>query len=183
VGGLTLAPFRSSPVRDILLPANLIVLALVVFGVLASSVGSDLRLVPRGGAGPGAGPADPGEHGKLTVRVVHVRNATGTVLVALYAHGPLQDRANVLARQALPASTAGVTAVFDDLPRGTYAVMAVHDENGNGFPDMGPGGGPPVEGTGTSGAVALTQGPPTFEDARFVLDRDELEIEIPVVYR
>ncbi len=177
-----MAHLRASLIRDVLVPANLIVLAMVVFGVLASSVEGELRRAPAGST-PGAGPADPGERGKLIVKVVHVRNASGNVLVAVYAHGPLQDRANVVARQALPASTAGVTAVFDALPRGTYAVMVVHDENGNGMPDMGPGGGPPLEGIGTSGAVAPTQGPPTFEDARIVLDRDTLEIEVPVVYR
>jgi uncharacterized protein (DUF2141 family) len=169
----------ASVVRDVLLPANLIVMALIVFGALASSVDGDLRFEASGGAAPAAAPA---EHGKLIVKVVRVRNDSGKVQVWVYASGPMQDGANIVARQALPASAGGVTAVFDDLPRRIYAVMAVHDENGNGTPDLPPGGGPPAEGIGTSGEIRLTRGPPRFEDARFALDRDELAIEVPVIY-
>ena len=170
----------SGLVRDVLLPANLIAMALIVFSALAWTVEGDLRLEPPAA---GAGPVVPGERGKLAVEVVHVRNASGKVLVWVYGKGPMQDGANIVARQAVPASTGGVTAMFEDLPRGAYAVMAVHDENGNGTPDLPAGGGPPTEGMGTSGTAGITRGPPSFEDARIVLDRDELDIEIPVVYR
>jgi uncharacterized protein (DUF2141 family) len=184
-----MTPLRPGLVRHVLVPANLIVVALVVFGMLASTVEGDLRRVPRDvdpdlprPAAQAAAAADPGKRGALTVKVLHVKNAAGKVLVWVYARGPLQDGTNIVARRVLPASTAGVTAVFDDLPRGPYAVLAVHDENGNGILDMGPAGGPPAEGIGTSRADGLLRGPPTFEEARFDLDRDALEIEVPVLY-
>ena len=184
-----MTPDRSSLVRQVLLPANLIVVALIVFAVLASTVEGDLRRVPgevdpdlpRPPSAQGAAQDEPGRRTRLTVQVVHLRSATGKVLVWVYRKGPLQDGANIVVRQALPASTAGVTAVFEDLPRGPCAVMAVHDENGSASLDLRPAGGPPAEGIGISG-TSLLKGPPSFEDARILLDRDELRIEIPIVY-
>lgn len=185
-----MGPIPSTLVRSVLLPANLIVAALVAFGVIASTVEGDLRRVPRAidpdlaraPAGAADGAVDPAKHGKLTVQVARVRNATGKVQVWVYDKAPLTDGANIVARRLLPASPQGSTAIFEDLPYGPYAVMAVHDENQNENIDMKGTGGPPAEGIGNSNGKGPLQAPPSFEDSRFVLDRDALEIEIPLFY-
>ena len=87
-----------------------------------------------------------------------------------------------MASKAMPASPEGCRAVFEDLPQGTYAAVAYHDENGNGTLDMRGRGQPPREGIGHSGRGGPLTGPPTFEDSRFVLDRDALEVTVPIFY-
>lgn len=180
---------RSSLVRHVLLPANLIVAALILFGVLAWTVEGDLRRVPANvdpdlpRPPPAASAtADAGRRARLAVKVTHLRNASGKVLVWVYGKGPFQDGSNAVERKALPASAGEVTAVFEELPRGTYAVLAFHDENGNERLDFDRAGGPPAEGTGVSNAQVPLQGPPSFDAARFALDRDALEVEVPVFY-
>jgi uncharacterized protein (DUF2141 family) len=183
-------PLDASFVRSVLLPANLIVAALVIFGVLASTVEGDLRRVSteiapdlrRPPAGAPAGAVEPSKRGKLTVKVTRVRSSTGKVLVWLYSRGPFRDGGNIVARRSVPASPEGCTAVFEELPQAWYAVLAVHDENGNDDIDRKSLSGPPAEGIGTSNARAPVQGPPIYDDARFLLDREALEIEIPVFY-
>ena len=189
----------SSPsVRETWLPAGLILAALAVFAAFAFRVPGDLRLVSpeidldlrrsppasAGGAGPAAaeaGTVDPGRRGKLVVHVTHVRSAVGKVSVAVHDHGPLIEGTGALRVQAVAASPAGSTVVFEDLPQGTYAVTAFHDENGDGRVDGVPGR-PPREGVGASGTASPASGPPRFEDSQFTLDQGALELEIRLFY-
>jgi uncharacterized protein (DUF2141 family) len=172
-------------VRAVLLPANLILVALVVFAVLASTVEGDLRRAPGGPDAdlpqPGGGPvAIPSFRVRLTVKVTSVRNDKGKVLVWAYDKGPLTERGNVVAAAVIAAATQGVEVSLE-LPRGSYAIMAVHDENDDGKLEVPPGG-PPAEGMGLTGSQGPLQGPPDFERARIELERDVMEIELPVVY-
>lgn len=182
-------PLDHALMSSVVLPANLIVAALVVFGVLASTVEGDLRRVSReidpdlrrAPAGE-AGAVDHGKRGTLTVKVTQAVNAAGKIQVLVFAKGPLTNGSNVVAREIVPAFPQGSTAVFENLPYGSYAVLARHDANGNGNLDMKRPGGPPAEGIGNSGSRGPLQGPPTYEDSRFVLDQDALEIEVPLHY-
>lgn len=181
-------PLDRSLVGSVLLPANLIVAAIAVFGVLAFSVEGDLRLVSkeidpdlrRPPAGEAADAPDPSKRGTLTVKVTRAQDASGSIQVLVFDQGPLTDGAHVVARKSLPASPEGSTAVFEGLPYGGYAVLAHHDANGNGKLDMKQPGGPPAEEIGSSGSRGPAAGPPTWDDARIVLDREALEIEIPL---
>jgi uncharacterized protein (DUF2141 family) len=188
----------SPTVRDGWLPAALIVGALAVFAALAFRVPGDLNRVPAAidpdlvrtpPSGPGSGhpatgsaPVDPTRRGRLTVSVSGVRSARGAIVAALYTRGPLTGGEGILALQRAAAGPGTVRLVFDDVPRGTYAVTVFHDENGDGHLEQRGGGGPPVEGIGVSGAEGPPTGPPRFEDATFVLDRDALDLSIPLHY-
>jgi uncharacterized protein (DUF2141 family) len=116
------------------------------------------------------------------VKIDHVRSGQGRVVVAVYTRGPLTSGEGILTAQSAPASPDGVKVVFDDLPQGTYAVTAYHDENGNGRLDMRGPNAPPAEGIGMSNQLGLPTGPPLFEEARFLLDREALELTVPLHY-
>ncbi len=183
-------PLDRSFVRSVLLPANLIVAALVICAERAFTVEGDLRRVsrevdpdlPRPPADGAAGALDASRRGTLTVRVTGARDASGRIAVMLFDQGPLTSGIHVVAQKWVPASPQGSAAVFEDLPYGWYAVVAYHDANGNGDLDMKGPGGPPAEGIGNSGSRGPAAGPPVFEDSRIVLDREALEIEIPLHY-
>jgi uncharacterized protein (DUF2141 family) len=162
----------------------------VVFGVLASTVEGDLRRVPEAPDAdlprpppPDGGPAVvPGFRARLTVQVTGARSDRGMILVWVYDQGPLTETTHVVARASIAAATHPVDVTLE-LPRGSYAVMAIHDENDDGTLELRPGGGPPAEGMGLSGSPAALQGPPDFERARFELEGDGKAIEVPLVYR
>ena len=96
----------------------------------------------------------------LTIDVAGLKNAHGTVMVAVF------DRADHFLTQ--PVRTAAVAAQpgqvqlrISDLAPGDYAVSLYHDENGNGKLDKNPVG-MPTEPYGFSNDAAGSFGPPSF---------------------
>ena len=69
--------------------------------------------------------------------------------------------------------------VFESVPYGTYAVSAVHDENGNGTLDQGDFG-IPLEAYGFSNNARGQFGPPTFEASAFSFTPDSTTVTIEV---
>jgi uncharacterized protein (DUF2141 family) len=181
-----MGPIRSPFVRSVLLPANLIAAALVVFGVLVSTVEGDLRRVPKTvdpelRRPPAVIDMDSRRRGNLTVWVTRARSSAGKIQVWLYRKGPFTDGSNVVAQRTVPASPRGSVAVFEDLPWGVYAVQAFHDENENQKLDLRPDG-TAAEGLGASSFTAPLWGPSSFEEARFVLELEAMEIEVQLFY-
>lgn len=84
------------------------------------------------------------------------------------------------ARLAVPAAAGRVEARFSDLPAGRYAVIAYHDEDGNGRLNLRFGM-IPVEGYGLSNAPEVA-GPPKFSDAAFELREPAGAIEVRLNY-
>lgn len=75
---------------------------------------------------------------RLKVRAEHVESDMGMVRVEVYEDADAftgTRTAEPLREQVLPAAPGRVTAVFDDLPPGRYAVRVMHDENNNGVLD------------------------------------------------
>jgi uncharacterized protein (DUF2141 family) len=70
--------------------------------------------------------------------------------------------------RSVPASTGRLR--IEGLPRGSYAIAVIHDENGNAKLDTFAG--IPREGFGFSRNPAIGFGPPRFTAARFVIDGD-----------
>lgn len=114
-------------------------------------------------------PANP----RLQLWIAGARNARGSIQVAVFTSEETwlrEGRARLVRR--VPASTSPVSVTVDGLPPGTYAVSVFHDENNNRridlktFPPM------PDEGVGTSRNARPRMSAPSFEGARFVLDRN-----------
>ena len=105
----------------------------------------------------------------LTVTVKDVRNANGSVLIAVYDLSGFGKPELAKAKQKAGANAGEVKFVFQGLPAGKYAVAAFQDENGNGKLDRNSLG-VPTEGYGFSNDAQGTTGPPNFNQAAFDFD-------------
>lgn len=104
--------------------------------------------------------------GELTIRVTDIRATDGVVKVSLVdsAAGWDNQAPPVAANGARPVDGAA-TIGFGEVKPGNYAVMVMHDENGNGALDTNFIG-MPVEGYGFSNNPDVMR-KATFEEARF----------------
>ena len=81
---------------------------------------------------PGANATD------LTIRIKGARDASGSVVAALYGSKPAFPKdGQQYAGFRTKAATGGASVTFHDLPPGDYAVTAFHDENNNGKLEIG----------------------------------------------
>lgn len=112
----------------------------------------------------------------ITVTVPNVSGAEGVVIVALYS-----SNENFMKREAT-ASKNGIikdgksTVVFENVAAGEYAIVCLHDKNSNKRMDFNEGG-MPLEDYGSSNNV-MAFGPPTFEDAKFIVENKSLDLTI-----
>ena len=106
----------------------------------------------------------------------------GNVLVCVTANpryfpncskDPQGHRARVAARNA-------GSVKFNDMAEGTYAIALLHDENANDKMDMAIF--LPKEGFGFSRNPAVVTGPPKFNRAAFLLDRDDAKQMVKMKY-
>lgn len=117
---------------------------------------------------------------ELEVRISNVAHERGNVRVTLYA-GPEGFRHEERSLRVIeqPAAAGPVTVRFNDLATGSYAVIAYHDENGDGTLNRFLGM-VPTEGYGLSNNPKL-MGPPRFDDAALQLEADA-SIEVRLNY-
>jgi uncharacterized protein (DUF2141 family) len=119
----------------------------------------------------------------LTVKVNKLQNSEGVVQFALYNKDgsiPDQHYEKYYKMETSSISDGSAVITFTGLPKGTYVVNILHDENKNGKIDKGFI--LPKEGLGFSNYHAL--GPtnrPNYERASFELNGD-MTIEIKVIY-
>ncbi|TSA20558.1 MAG: DUF2141 domain-containing protein [Betaproteobacteria bacterium] len=115
----------------------------------------------------------------LEVAVHAVRGGEGQVKLMLFDR---EDgfRKEDKARQVLALPAAAGTGVFRDLPPGRYAVIAYHDENGDGKLNLRFGMFP-KEGYGLSNNPKIS-GPPKFNDAVFEVLEAGKRIAIHLAY-
>jgi uncharacterized protein (DUF2141 family) len=128
----------------------------------------------------GAQSSCPGIH----VKVLNIRNSTGTVACALFespAGFPnefLRYATNIM---VIRIRAAQARCDFLDIPSGTYALAVVHDENTNGKLDTNRLG-IPKEGYGFSNDARALLGAPSFSAASFQYDGQNLEPTISLHY-
>lgn len=111
-----------------------------------------------------------GTAAELEVRVSNIQSADGIVRIGLFnaaADFPDQEWRGLM----LPAEPGTVTALFDDVPPGRYAVSAHHDLNENQRLDTSAIG-RPVEPYGFSNKARGVFGPPSFDQAAFDVEED-----------
>jgi uncharacterized protein (DUF2141 family) len=121
----------------------------------------------------------------LTIKITGIRNAKGKINVALYRDGKgfPTDPASAVAAQRIEIDPQSLTAtaVFKDLPQGNYAAAVLHDDDMTGQMTFDAQG-IPTKGYGISNNPDTTGGPPTPEDAKFVVNQPESAIEIKMTY-
>ena len=132
--------------------------------------------------------------GELRITIDGIRSSQGLLLIGLYDSastfvravdaadepGFLVDpqRFGAVALRANRARKSGV--VFTNLRPGRYAVVALHDENGNGRLDKNVLGFP-TEPYGFSNGAEGFLGPPSFRDAAMALGAGDHAIRIELI--
>jgi len=104
----------------------------------------------------------------LEVKMTGFKNDTGKVKVGLY-DSEFSFLKTIYKSAAVDIKSGTASVVFKDVPKGTYAISVYHDENSNGALDRN-GFGIPTEGYGTSNDAKGFMGPPSFEDAKFIVN-------------
>ena len=127
--------------------------------------------------------ADENASFSLTLQVDKLRNSKGVVIFNLYNRdGTIPDKKfeKFYKQQTSNISDGAAHTVFQDLPKGRYAVMILHDENKNNMPDKGFV--LPTEGVGVTNYSSIgVRRRPNFKKASFELDSDT-EKNIKVTY-
>ena len=121
---------------------------------------------------------------EVTVTVSGLRNDKGDVLLSLFRSkdGFPEDPSKAFRTFQASSSTKGVKAIWAEVPYGTYAVAALHDENRNKKLDKG-WFGIPKEGTGASNNPNPKRRAPRFDEAKVTLDRDRVRLRILIRYQ
>jgi uncharacterized protein (DUF2141 family) len=121
---------------------------------------------------------------RIGVMVGGFRNRAGVLRLKVVSEGagfPGSDE-HVVAKRRLAIDADPMRVAFAGLAPGDYAVVALHDEDDDGELDRWLGF--PNEGVGFSGGARIRFGPPSFEDARLVLeDGSDAEVTIEMQYR
>src|SRR5579862_8190043 len=113
--------------------------------------------------------AGPASAARIIVTIDGLHSAQGNVFVGLYASPTKFLVGNQTdAMKRVPASPSPITVTFDNLPPGTYAVGAYHDENANNHLDTNLLG-LPIEGYALSNGVRAVFAKPKFIEAAFTV--------------
>ena len=116
--------------------------------------------------------------GDLTVEIKGVASDTGNVMVALYKKDD-KWMGRSTAGTTVAAKKGVVSVSFKDVPEGEYAISLFIDENSNGKMDSNAIG-IPIEPYAFSNDASGNFGPPTFEQAKFVVGKDSKSIVINI---
>ncbi len=123
------------------------------------------------------------EKSTLEIALSNLKNDRGFVLVSLFnsSEGFPGKSENAIRTQKIEAGSNEGKIVFEDLPRGTYAVAVFHDENDNGKLDTNMLG-VPTEGYGSSNNQKKLFRAPNFDECKFKLDKDLVKNTISLNY-
>jgi uncharacterized protein (DUF2141 family) len=122
----------------------------------------------------------PGIH----VKILNIRNSTGTVDCALFDSPVgfptefLHSATNVM---IIKIRKTQARCDFEDIPPGTYAMAVIHDENMNGKLDTD-WLGIPTEGYGFSNQSEGASGVPSFSAASFRYDGRSVDLTMSLHY-
>jgi len=119
--------------------------------------------------------------GDLVVDVRECRSNAGVVAVTLLLVAQHDAAVEPYATHIVPAQEGLVTARFAEVPPGRYAVSVMHDEDGDGELDVGPGG-LPLEGVGFTHDPAVDAGSPDPSDVAFSHGRGESLVRVTLNY-
>lgn len=123
-----------------------------------------------------------GSKADLTISISNIRNAKGSVLVAVFKDGvgfPSDNDKAVDNLKLTPGQAAKF--VLEDLEPGDYAIALLHDENNNGRMDK-KAIFLPKEGFGFSNDAMGTMGPPGYQKAKFKVTSPKTSIRMKMKY-
>jgi len=113
----------------------------------------------------------------VTITINNIKNDNGFILLGLHNQETFMVREKPALKKIKEEINNGeIKVVFKNIPEGQYAIMVVHDENANNRMDFELNG-MPKEDYGTSNNE-MSFGPPRFEDAKFKVTDENLDLEI-----
>ncbi|MDT0676229.1 DUF2141 domain-containing protein [Autumnicola musiva] len=115
------------------------------------------------------------EKEKIIVTINNITGDEGEILFGMYTENTFM-KAEPEFRVLSKIKDGVATATFEKVPEGTYAIIALHDKNGNKRMDFDSSG-MPMEDYGTSGN-SMSYGPPQWNDSKFAFDKGIREIVI-----
>ena len=120
------------------------------------------------------------ERGTLNIKITGFENDNGECWFALDNSKEIyESEDSVFIGKILPIINRTVQVRLDSLNYSVYAIRVFHDENSNGKLDLNFLG-IPLEDYGYSNNVSAWFGPPSWEKAQFIFNKEELTIEISV---
>ncbi|MCM5664295.1 DUF2141 domain-containing protein [Galbibacter mesophilus] len=111
----------------------------------------------------------------IEVTIDNITNSNGMVLLSLHTEDTFMKGKGIKNLQS-EIKDGKVTMTFTDVPSGTYAILALHDENDNKRMYF-EASGMPKEDYGMSNND-MTFGPPQFSDAKFEVENTDMEMTL-----
>ncbi len=110
----------------------------------------------------------------VTVTIENVLSDDGNVIGALHTEQTFMKGPGVV-NQLVDATKGELTLTFENIQKGNFALLLLHDKNENNRMDFEPNG-MPKENYATSGET--TYGPPSFAASKFEVGEEDLEFRI-----
>jgi uncharacterized protein (DUF2141 family) len=122
---------------------------------------------------------EPTSQARLEIQIAGLESDEGVLVVVLLDSAAQYDSEDQFfrAQDDVVIENGAAIVTFDDLPYGRFAVKVFHDENSNGKLDTNLVGFP-KESFGFSNDAMGRFGPPSFDQAAFDLEGEELRISI-----
>lgn len=111
----------------------------------------------------------------ITVTINNITNNNGHVLLSLHTKDTFMKGPGIKNAKS-KIEDGKITATFENVAPGTYAIMALHDENDNNAMDFEDSG-MPKESYGMSNNP-MSYGPPQFATAKFEITTEDLDMNI-----
>jgi len=120
------------------------------------------------------------KRGTLVVKFNGMSSNEGKVIIALCnSDANYKNHKSPFIGKQIPINNNTAVIEFEDLPFGDYAIKAFHDEDAND--DLNTNiFGIPVEDYGFSNNARSMFGPPSWQDAKFVMNDDDKVVEIEI---
>ncbi len=113
---------------------------------------------------------------RIKVNITNIQNNKGQVIVALYNNEADFPKKPFISKINKIIDGKSVV-ILDDIKNGNYAIAIIHDENSNGKLDFNILG-MPSEKTAASNNAKGFFGPPSWEDAVFIVENKNVVQEI-----
>lgn len=109
-------------------------------------------------------------------------NKPGNILIMLFGKDgfPIEHQ-KALDIKIKPALTSSINVSFDNV-NPIFAIKVLHDEDENGQVTKNWLGLIPTEGMGFSNGAKLNFGPPSFKDAKLIMQEVDPVINLPIIY-
>jgi uncharacterized protein (DUF2141 family) len=120
----------------------------------------------------------------VTVKITGIKNENGQAIVYLWkvpGEGFPSKTEKAETSKTLPIKGTSLTAVFNDVAPGTYAISVTHDENKNSKMDTGFMG-KPKEGYGASNNPQNKMSAPSFDQCKITVDASGKTVDIALRY-